>query len=85
MLALAAAAKLALGLKSRPGLDAMIAKTPAPDGVESEASEVVGVAGWWCWPEGADRTAAMLHLHGGAWSLPQRVILKLCGRQTSWQ
>ncbi len=67
--ALAVSAKPVLGPDSRPGFDAMISRKPAPDGVAFEAGEVGGVAGWWCRPPGADPSAAISYLHGGAFVL----------------
>ena len=66
---LAVSAKPALAPESRPRFDEMIAKAPAPDGVVFEPGQVGGVAGWWCRPEGADPSAAVLYLHGGAYVL----------------
>jgi monoterpene epsilon-lactone hydrolase len=41
----------------------------APDGVGSEAVEVAGRPAEWLVPDGADDGAAILHLHGGAYSV----------------
>lgn len=74
--ALAVSAKPVLDPESRPGFDAMISRTPAPDGVAFEAGEVGGVAGWWCRPQGADPLAAILYLHGGAFVLGSAVAYR---------
>lgn len=55
--------------EGRPGYDEMIAKTPAPAGVEWTADQVNGVAGWWCLPSGAVPETAILYLHGGCYVL----------------
>ena len=67
--ALAVSAKPVLDPDSRPSFDAMISRSPAPEGVAFEAGEVGGVAGWWCRPQGADLSAVILYLHGGAFVL----------------
>ena len=74
--ALAISAKPVLGPESRAGFDAMISRTPAPDGVAFEAGEVGGIAGWWCRPQGADPSAAILYLHGGAFVLGSAVAYR---------
>ncbi len=63
--ALAIAPKPVPGPKSRPGFDAMISRTPAPDAAAFEMGEVGGVAGWRL-PQGADPLAAILYLHGAS-------------------
>ncbi len=44
--ALAVSAKPVPSPDSRPGVDAMISRTPAPAGVAFKAAEVGGMTGW---------------------------------------
>ena len=60
---------LEFGPEARPGFDTLMEKTPAADGVTTEAAEVGGIAGWWCRPVDAMAGAAVLYLHGGAYVL----------------
>lgn len=53
--------------EGRPGYDEMIAKTPAPEGVEWTAGQIDGVPGWWCAAAGASPGKAILYLHGGCY------------------
>jgi monoterpene epsilon-lactone hydrolase len=55
--------------KGRPGYDEIIAKTPAPAGVEWTADQINGVPGWWCRPSDAVSGTAILYLHGGCYVL----------------
>ena len=57
-----------LGPKGRPAFDAQMEKTPAAEGVADEAATIGGVPGWWCRPAVAD-DAAILYLHGGAYTV----------------
>ena len=55
------------GPAGRTAFDALMEKTPAADGVHDEPATIGGVAGWWCRPGDAARSAAILYLHGGAY------------------
>ena len=57
-----------LGPTGRPTFDALMEKTPRAEGVNDEAATIGGVPGWWCRPAVAD-DAAILYLHGGAYSV----------------
>jgi acetyl esterase/lipase len=49
--------------------DAMMAATPAAEGVRFEPGEVGGVAGWWCRPLAAEPGRRLLYVHGGGYGL----------------
>lgn len=66
---LAVSDKPASSPEARLGYDEMIAKAAAADGVGYEATEIGGIAGWWCRPANAIPDAAILYLHGGAYVL----------------
>ncbi|WP_260600263.1 alpha/beta hydrolase [Sphingomonas endolithica] len=53
--------------EGRPGYDELMAKTPAPEGVEWAAGQIDGVPGWWCVPSGSVPGKAILYLHGGCY------------------
>lgn len=53
--------------EGRPGYDAMMTKTPAPQGVEWTEGRIDGVQGWWCTPSDASPGKAILYLHGGCY------------------
>jgi monoterpene epsilon-lactone hydrolase len=53
--------------EGRPGYDELMARTPAPDGVQWTAGQVGGVPGWWCTPTDAVSGRAILYLHGGCY------------------
>ncbi|PJI45603.1 MAG: esterase [Rhizobium sp.] len=53
--------------EGRPGYDELMARTPAPEGVEWTAGQVDGVPGWWCTPSDAVPGKAILYLHGGCY------------------
>lgn len=55
--------------EGRPGYDEMMAKTPAPEGVEWTAGQINGVPGWWCHPSDVVPGTAILYLHGGCYVL----------------
>ena len=55
------------GPSARPPFDELMEQTPPADGVTYEKTEVGGVPGWWCRPNGAPADAAILYLHGGAY------------------
>jgi epsilon-lactone hydrolase len=55
------------GPAAREPFDEVMEKTTAADGVTYEKARVGGVPGWWCQPDGAAATAAILYLHGGAY------------------
>lgn len=59
----------AIAPEGRPGYDELMAKTPAPDGVDWTAGQVDGVSGWWCHPANAVPGTAILYLHGGCYVL----------------
>jgi monoterpene epsilon-lactone hydrolase len=64
---MAASETLPLSPEGRPAYDALIARTPGPDGVDWSAGEVGGVVGWWCRPAEAVPGRAILYLHGGGY------------------
>ena len=53
----------------RAAYDQLVEQTPNAPGVAYEEGKVGGVAGWWCLPGGADKSAAILYLHGGGYVL----------------
>lgn len=53
------------GTAARAPFDAIIARTPAPEGVSFREDWIGGLPGWWCEPTGALSDAVILHLHGG--------------------
>ena len=67
MIALQPAADL--GPEGRPAFDELMERTPAADGVKYEPAVLGGIAGWWSRPAGAEAGAAILYLHGGAYSV----------------
>jgi monoterpene epsilon-lactone hydrolase len=64
---MALSAAPAVAPDGRPGYDELMAKTPAPEGVEWTAAQINGVPGWWCTPPGASAGRAILYLHGGCY------------------
>lgn len=54
---------------ARPVFDELMEKTPEAQSVTYEAAEIAGVAGWWCRPQQAQRNAAIVYFHGGAYVL----------------
>ena len=69
------------GPEARPGFDALTSKTPAADGVTTEAAAVGGIRGWWCRPVDAMAGAAVLYLHGGAYVLGSAAAYRNFGGQ----
>jgi acetyl esterase/lipase len=57
----------AKGVLERAAFDAVIAHTPAANGVSYEAGAAGGIPGWWCRPLRQTPGAAILYLHGGAY------------------
>jgi acetyl esterase/lipase len=55
--------------EGRSGYDELMAKTPAPEGVDWAAGQVSGIPGWWCHPVDAVPGTAILYLHGGCYVL----------------
>jgi acetyl esterase/lipase len=53
------------GVAARDPFDAIMEHVVAPPGVAYEADRVGGVWGWWCRPEAAQRSQAVMHIHGG--------------------
>ena len=53
------------GIEARAPFDAIIGRTPAPEGVVYRQDTIGGVAGWWCEPADAAAGKVVLHLHGG--------------------
>src|ERR1700677_109630 len=53
------------GIAARVPFDAIMQQVSAPVGVVYEADSVGGISGWWCRPEGARPSQAVMHLHGG--------------------
>ena len=53
------------GIAARVPFDSIMEHVPAPAGVAYEASQIGGVSGWWCRPEGARPGEAIMHIHGG--------------------
>ena len=53
----------------RASYDKLVELTPNAPDVAYEEGKVGGVAGWRCLPEGRDKSAAILYLHGGAYIL----------------
>jgi monoterpene epsilon-lactone hydrolase len=66
---LAVQPKLQFVPEARPAFDELMEKTPEATGITYEAAEVAGVAGWWCTPQQAQRNAAIVYFHGGAYVL----------------
>jgi len=66
---LAVQPKLQFVPDARPIFDELMEKTPEAQGVAYEAAEIAGVAGWWCRPQQAQRNAAIVYFHGGAYVL----------------
>ena len=60
---------MAVGPDGREAYDALIEKTPAPEGVEWTETEIGGVRGWLCRPAHAVPGRAVLFLHGGCYVL----------------
>jgi acetyl esterase/lipase len=58
-----------MGVEARPMFDAMMAATPAAEGVRFELGEVGGVPGWWCRIPAADPGRLLLYVHGGGYAL----------------
>jgi acetyl esterase/lipase len=58
-----------MGPEARPMFDAMMAATPAAEGVRSEAGAVGGISGWWVRPADADPGRRLLYVHGGGYGL----------------
>lgn len=65
MIALQPAADL--GPSGRAAFDDLMGKTPPADTVTYEATEIGGVAGWWCRTAEATPGTAILYFHGGAY------------------
>lgn len=57
------------GAFDRAAYDRLVEQTPNAPGVAYEEGKVGGVSGWWCIPKGADKSAAVLYLHGGGYLL----------------
>jgi epsilon-lactone hydrolase len=53
------------GLAARSPFDATMEHVSAPVGVVYESDRIGGVSGWWCRPEIAQRSNAIMHIHGG--------------------
>jgi monoterpene epsilon-lactone hydrolase len=53
--------------EGRPGYDELMARTPAPEGVDWTPGQINGVPGWWCIPPDAVAGKAILYLHGGCY------------------
>jgi acetyl esterase/lipase len=53
------------GIAARVPFDAIMEHVPAPVGVVYEADRVGGISGWWCRPETARPSQAVMHIHGG--------------------
>jgi epsilon-lactone hydrolase len=66
---MAASTPPAISPEGRPGYDDIMARTPAPDGVDWTAGAVSGVPGWWSRPANAAPGRAILYLHGGCYVL----------------
>lgn len=62
--------------EGRAGYDDIMARTPAPDGVEWTAGTVGGVPGWWCRPVDAAPGRAVLFLHGGCYVLGSAIAYR---------
>ncbi|MCJ2130685.1 alpha/beta hydrolase [Methylobacterium sp. E-045] len=60
---------MAVGPEGREAYDALIEKTPTPEGVEWVQAEIGGVPGWLCRPADAVPGRAVLFLHGGCYVL----------------
>jgi acetyl esterase/lipase len=58
-----------MGADARPTFDAMMAATPAAEGVRYEPGDVGGVSGWWCRADNADPSRRLLYVHGGGYGL----------------
>jgi monoterpene epsilon-lactone hydrolase len=58
-----------LGPAARPMFDAMMASTPAADGVQVEPGTVGGIPGLWCRPTHSMPRARLLYIHGGGYVL----------------
>ena len=57
------------GPDARAPFDDVMEHAPDAPNVTYETSNLSGVTGIWCTPDGADRKAAILYLHGGAYVL----------------
>lgn len=57
------------GPDARAPFDDVMEHTPDAPGVRYETSTLNGIPGIWCAPDGSDRKAAILYLHGGAYVL----------------
>jgi len=53
------------GVAARVPFDAIMERVSAPVGVAYEADNIGDVSGWWCRPDGARPSQAVMHLHGG--------------------
>lgn len=53
------------GIAARAPFDTIMERVSAPAGVIYEADSIGGVPGWWCRPDGAQPSQAVMHLHGG--------------------
>jgi monoterpene epsilon-lactone hydrolase len=58
-----------MGIEARPMFDAMMAATPAAEGVSFESGVVGGVPGWWCRLADASPERRLLYVHGGGYGL----------------
>jgi monoterpene epsilon-lactone hydrolase len=57
------------GVAARAPFDAIMSGIEPPAGVSFREGQAGGIAGWWCEPLNAVPDAAILHLHGGWFSL----------------
>jgi monoterpene epsilon-lactone hydrolase len=57
------------GIASRASFGELMERVPVPNGVTFEAATVGGVPGWWAKPAKPPKGAAILHAHGGWFSL----------------
>ena len=53
------------GTEARIPFDAIMEHVTPPLGISYEADNIGGIPGWWCRPEAAPPSHAILHLHGG--------------------
>ena len=53
------------GVAARVPYDAIMERVAAPVDVVFEADRVGGITGWWCRPQAARPSQALMHLHGG--------------------
>lgn len=54
---------------ARPSFDAMMRQIPGAAGVTYESAVIAGVSGIWARPAGAIQRKALMHLHGGGYSI----------------